>query len=155
MDILPTLARLSGTSVKANKKIDGVDIWPVLAGTASTNPPRQDFFYYRGLALEAVRLGKWKLHLAGNGDQPGKKAASSAMLFNLDDDIGEAQNVVADHPDIVQKLQAMVDGMDKDLGTRGIGPGCRPLGRSSAPKPLIDDDGNVREGFVGSARRFP
>jgi arylsulfatase A len=155
MDILPTLARLSGTSVKANKKIDGVDIWPVLAGTAEANPPRQDFYYYRGLALEAVRLGKWKLHLAGSGDQPGKKAASSAMLFNLADDIGEAHNVAADHADIVQKLQSMADSTDKDLGVRGIGPGCRPLGRNSAPKPLIDDDGNVREGFVGPTPQFP
>jgi arylsulfatase A len=154
MDVLPTFARLAGARIKADKKIDGVDIWPVLAGTADASSPRQDFFYFRGLALEAVRLGQWKLHLAG-GDQAGKKGAMNAMLFNLGDDIGEARDVAADHPDIVQRLQAMADSVDKDLGQRGVGPGCRPLGRSASPKPLIDDEGYVREEFIGPARQFP
>jgi len=35
----------------------------------------------------------------------------------------------------------------------GLGPGCRPLGRVSNPKPLISQDGSVREGFVDGKRK--
>jgi len=45
--------------------------------------------------------------------------------------------------------------MKNDLALNGIGPGCRPLGRSTDPKPLIDDDGVVRPEFVGTRSRLP
>jgi len=156
MDILPTLARLGGGKLPTDRKIDGVDVWPVLAGTAGSNPPRDQFYYYRGLALEAVRSGPWKLHLAADADQSGKKkSASRTQLYNLAEDIGETKDVAAENSAVVQRLQSLAEQMNNDLGQNGIGPGCRALGRASAPQPLIDDDGNVRAEFVGQTRRFP
>ncbi len=154
MDILPTLARLAGAKVPTDRKIDGVDVWPVLTGSADSKPPREEFLYFRGLALEAVRSGPWKLHLAA-GDQPGKKSAIAGQLFNLTDDIGETTNVAAAHPDVVQRLQSLAKSTHSDLGESGIGPGCRAMGRVANPKPLIDDDGFVRAEFVDQERRFP
>ncbi len=154
MDILPTLARLAGAKLPAERKIDGVDIWPALAGSAATRPPRDEFLYHRGLALEAVRSGPWKLHLAV-GDQPSKKSAARPQLYNLVDEIGETKDVAADHPDVVQRLQSLAETASTDLGQSGIGPGCRPMGRVQNPKPLIDDEGNVRMEFVGKESRFP
>jgi len=162
MDILPTFAHLSGGKLP-ERKIDGGDIWPVLSGEPGAKSPHADLFYYfRGLKLEAVRSGPWKLQLAGGdtaakktapkGEKTGKKAAAQKndpypRLYNLDDDIGESTNVVAAHADVVVKLQALADQLKDDLGTDGVGPGCRELGRVANPQPLIHVDGTIREGF--------
>jgi arylsulfatase A len=60
-------------------------------------------------------------------------------------DPGEAKNVAADHSDEVARLQATADRMKDDLGSDGIGPGCRPLGKVEKPAPLIGHDGKARE----------
>jgi arylsulfatase A-like enzyme len=61
MDVLPTIARLTGAKLPSHK-IDGKDIWPVIAGQSGVKSPHEAFFYYQGWTLEAVRSGKWKLH---------------------------------------------------------------------------------------------
>lgn len=134
MDILPTFAALAGAKLPTDRTLDGMNIWPVIVGDGPG--PRNEFFYFRSMNLQAVRKGPWKLHLAKN------------ELFNLRSDIGEANNVAADNADIVATLKAMAAVMDKDLGRQGIGPNCRPVGRVNNPQPLIHSDGTVRPGFT-------
>lgn len=143
MDILPTFAKLAGTSTPGDRKIDGVDIWPVLAGAEKGAAPRDEFLYFRGFSLEAVRAGAWKLHLA------------SGELYNLEDDIGESRNRAAEQPQIVAKLRQQADATRTDLGLDGVGPGCRQLGRVTNPRPLIDFEGNVRSEFSALYKRLP
>ncbi len=142
MDVLPTFARLAGATLASNRKIDGVDLWPVLTGAPATLP-RDTFLYHRGLLLEAVRSGPWKLHLA------------SGELYHLDTDIGEATNVAAQNPDIVRRLTALADASNSDLGRDGMGPGVRALGRVKNPIPLIAADGTVRADVAGPVKKFP
>lgn len=154
MDVLPTFARLAGARLPADRKLDGVDVWPVLAGNPA-RPPRDSFLYFRGFNLDAVRSGPWKLHLALAQNTAGKKSAPQPQLFNLADDIGEAKNVAAEHPEIVRRLQALAHATKDDLGLDGVGPGCRPLGRVANPQPLIARDGSVRADAVGTFKRVP
>ena len=142
MDVLPTFAKLARAPLATDRKIDGVDLWPILVGAPAT-PPRDVFLYHRGLLLEAVRSGPWKLHLAKN------------ELYHLGSDIGEASNVAAENPAIVARLTAIADGSHPDLGRDGIGPGVRALGRVAAPQPLIALDGRVRPDFAGPQKSFP
>ncbi len=135
MDVLPTFVRLGGGQLPPDRKLDGQDIWPLLSG-ARQHTARDVFYYFRGLKLEAVRSGPWKLHLA------------QGELYNLDTDVGESGNVAKDNPDLVKKLQSLADRMKGDLGLDGIGPGCRPLGRVDKAQPLIHQDGNIRPGFA-------
>ena len=135
MDILPTLTNLAGGKTPTDRKLDGNDIWPILAGSKDATSQYEAFYYFRGLNLQCVRSGDWKLHLA-NGE-----------LYNLKDDISEASNVAKDHPEVVAKLQAFADSQKDDLGVKDVGPGCRPLGKVQFPKPLIDHDGKIRIGF--------
>ncbi|MEY4483411.1 MAG: hypothetical protein RL693_863 [Verrucomicrobiota bacterium] len=156
MDILPTFAKLAGAKVPDDRKIDGVDIWTALSGDSDATPPRDHFFYFRGFTLDAVRSGPWKLHLALANEAPGtKKETKQPQLFNLTDDIGETKNIAADHPDIVQRLQTLAQTMKGDLDLEGIGPGCRPLGRSANPLPVMDKDGKVRPELTGEQKSFP
>jgi len=142
MDFLPTFARLAGGRVPADRKIDGVDIWPVLAGEPA-QPPRDGMLYFRGLTLEAVRSGPWKLHLAGG------------ELYDVTKDLGEANNVAAQHADVVRRLRAIADATKGDLDPDGVGPGCRPVGRVRNPQPLIAHDGTVRADAAGKVKTFP
>ena len=149
MDVLPTFARLAGAKVPADRKIDGVDLWPVLAGDSDSTakPPRDHFFYFRGLDLEAVRSGPWKLHLA--------KAKQAPQLYHLGNDIGESKNLAKEHPEEVRRLQEFAGTMKNDLGLKGKGPGCRPVGRAENPRPLMSPDGTVRPDAAGEVKRFP
>ncbi len=153
MDVLPMFAKLAGGTVPADRKIDGLDLWPVLSGKAQESG-REAFYFFRGLKLEAVRSGPWKLHFIARGpaSAKGKQAKQAGgdqppILHNLDTDIGENTNVAAAHPDVVARLRALAAKMDGDLGTEQIGPGCRPLGKVANPQPLIDRTGKIRAGF--------
>jgi arylsulfatase A len=144
MDWLPTFATLGGGKTPADRKIDGIDLSPLLLGKAGSFKARDTFYYYRGFKLEAVRSGPWKLSLGKD------------ELYNLDSDIGEATNVAAANADQVAKLKALAEAMKDDLGLDGANaPGVRPLGRVEHPLPLIDRDGKVRPGFDGVAKSFP
>ncbi len=64
IDLLPTLAKLAGAPVSAERIIDGRDIWPLVAGQRDAQDPHDAFYFYWGAELHAIRSGKWKLHLA-------------------------------------------------------------------------------------------
>jgi arylsulfatase A-like enzyme len=143
VDVLPTFVTLAGGQVPANPVIDGRDISALLLGT-SKDSPHAAYFYFRSQTLEAVRSGPWKLGLPpqlGAGAQ--KKNAPQApvvpRLYNLDTDVGETNNVAAEHPEIVTRLQGYIAKMDADLGGKGKGPGVRPPGRVEHPKPLVKE----------------
>jgi len=144
MDVLPTLAKLAGAQLP-NRTIDGKDIRPLMLGERGAKSPHEAFFYYNGWALEAVRSGKWKLHLphgyrtlagrpGGTGGKPVKyeQAKIGMSLFDLKNDIGEQHDVSAQHPDVVERLLRLVDRMREDLGDstkKMTGKGRRPPGR--------------------------
>jgi len=147
-DVLPTLVKLAGGQPPTDRKLDGGDLWPVLAGEAGAKSPHEVFYYYNGLKLEGVRSGPWKLRFAPvpkNAKPP--DAAHREQLYNLDSDIGESTDVAEANPGEVARLRALADAMKNDLGLDGIGPGVRPLGRVANPQPLIGKDGKIREGF--------
>lgn len=133
MDWLPTLTALAEAELPAGRKLDGFNVWPVMIRDGAG--PRDEFHYFRGYNLQAVRKGPWKLTLA------------KGELYNLSRDISESRNVAADHPEVVKRLRAMARQMNGDLGNKDVGPGCRPLGRVENPLPLIAADGTIRPGF--------
>lgn len=120
MDLLPTFARLAGAQVPTDRVIDGKDIWPTLEGEAST--PHQAFFYHKGNTLSAVRSGKWKLHT--NRGRP-------TQLFDLENDIGEENNVLKSNPQVVEKLSGYLKAFAKDVADNS-----RPAAFVENPKPL-------------------
>ena len=62
LDLLPTVTKLVGAELPL-KKIDGVDLSPLLLGAKGATG-RKSFAYFSGAELHAVRAGKWKLHFA-------------------------------------------------------------------------------------------
>ena len=120
MDLLPTFAKLAGAETPTDRVIDGKDIWPVLTqGKAS---PHEAFFYHRLNTLEAVRSGRWKLHL---------NKGHAKSLYDLKADIGETTNVLKANPKIAQRLLGYTKTFAKDIGENK-----RPAGYVHNPKPL-------------------
>lgn len=135
MDLLPTVASLTGGNLPADRIIDGRDIWPLLSG-ASTNSPHEALYYWGGLGIDGVRSGPWKLFvnpqktgLKDNNDEVIFASRRQPLLFHLDDDVGETTNVAEQHPEVVARLLGLINEMDKDLGASGRkGSGIRPHG---------------------------
>jgi arylsulfatase A-like enzyme len=137
-DFLPTFVKLAGGSVPADNKIDGKDISPLLLGR-SHDSPHEAHYYFAANSLQAVRSGPWKLAIApqneGMGEPPAARPGETftPRLYNLQTDIGERTDVAAQHPDVVERLQALLAKMDADLGISHLGPGVRPPGRVAKP----------------------
>ena len=141
IDLLPTVAELIGARLPRHP-IDGKSIVHLLKGTSDTSPHEAYYFYY-GRQLQAIRMGKWKLHfphgyrtMAGRpGGTDGiptrySQAKIGLALFDMEKDIGETTDVKAKHPDIVKQLQALGEQMRNELGDNGRpGTGLRPPGQ--------------------------
>ncbi len=138
-DILPTFAALSDAKLPTDRKLDGVSIWPQLAGLPDAKPAHETFYYYYGLILNAVRHGDWKLQIV-QGNKATAGEGFTSQLYNLKTDIGEKQDVAAANPKIVAQLQALIAAMKDDLGVNDKGTGCRELARKPDSKPLIPHD---------------
>ncbi|HUU93838.1 MAG TPA: sulfatase [Phycisphaerae bacterium] len=129
MDLLPTFAGLAGAKVPDDRVIDGHDIWPLMSGRAGAKSPYDAFFYYSAQGnIEAVRQGDWKYRM-GTGRPRAKKGDKTpppkpkAELYNLKEDIGEKTNLIEKHPDIAQRLAALMTQFDKDLEKTSRPPG--------------------------------
>ncbi len=105
IDLMPTFAQIVGSQLPADRPIDGLDIGSLLDQPESTSPHDEvGFFYYRSGRVEALRLGKWKLHFK---KQP--------ELYDLRADIGETNNLASAQPDVVAQLRAVASKYDADL----------------------------------------
>jgi arylsulfatase A-like enzyme len=82
MDVFPTVAKLAGVRLPADRVMDGMDILPILNGGSAA--VQRDLHWQSGDAW-AVRRGSWKL--TGERDKP-------LALMNLQKDIGEADNLL-------------------------------------------------------------
>jgi len=146
MDLMPTLARITGTSEPADRTIDGKDITPLIFGDRGATSPHEGMYYYRLDYLQAVRKGKWKLHFARMKDKVFARGEQiPPELYDLDSDIAESNNVADEHPEIVKDLLAEADKARQELGdamTGAEGTGCRPVGLVQNPKPLTHYDEN-------------
>ncbi|MFZ9940736.1 MAG: arylsulfatase [Luteolibacter sp.] len=108
-DWFPTLLELANATDKSPKGLDGVSIAPTLLGKNQAARPflYREFYGYGG--QQFVREGDWKLlrlNLVATKRGP---AAPVTELYNLASDPAEKHNVAAQHPDIVARLQAIMD----------------------------------------------
>lgn len=115
MDLMPTFASISGAILPEGLEMDGLDIMTLLDNPQDFHLPERPFYYYaRNGKPEAVRFGKWKLHISKTrGWNEGEPFPVS--LYNLRDDISETKNLAESHPEIVSKMSAMIVDFDASL----------------------------------------
>jgi arylsulfatase A-like enzyme len=144
IDLLPTIAHLSGAELP-DHTIDGKNIWPLISGQSGAESPHEAYFCYYGRELQAVRMGRWKLHFphkyrtmagrpggTGGTPNPYSQAEIGLSLFDLENDIGETTNVADQHPEIVAAIKQLADAQRAELGDSAkkiTGSGNREPGR--------------------------
>ena len=102
-DWMPTLLDAVGASGATPSTIDGVSILPALLGKrlAERSYLYREFPSYGG--QQSIRVGDWKAIR-----QNMTKGNLEVELYNLRKDVSESQNVASKHPEVVQKLTAMM-----------------------------------------------
>jgi len=117
MDLYPTLANIATAKIPETNTQDGQDITTLLENPDSTILPERPFFYYaRNGELEAVRLGKWKLHTKkSNGWNTKNDGEFLVSLYDLETDVSEKHNLVENFPDVVRKLKKLMITFDNSL----------------------------------------
>jgi len=100
IDLLPTFANLAGvdSATAIPRPVDGVDITSLMTGSGDADNNTMAYYFHN--QLEAVRVGDWKLHFR-------KWDELIQALYNLRDDVGETNNVYAEHPEIVADLETL------------------------------------------------
>jgi len=130
LDVLPTLAALSGAETPQDRVIDGEDIRHLLRGEFDKANASKAYYYYLRVHLQAVRQGKWKLQLPRGKEPEGVEphivnrhiaaadriGFAAPFLINLEVDPGETTDVSSQHPEVVKRLLALAEGMREDLG---------------------------------------
>lgn len=109
MDLFTTCTLLGGGEVPKDREVDGLDLRSVLKGEGAS--PRGDMLFYRGQQLFAARVGDFKAHFltqAGYGE-PKPVAHDPPLLFNLKVDPSESTNVAQSHPEILSRIQGLVE----------------------------------------------
>jgi arylsulfatase len=130
IDVLPTIVELTG-GVPPTRKIDGRSIVPQLRGDADAEDPHEAlFFWYRRNELQAMRMGKWKLHFphgyrslegrpGGNNGRPTKYTYNVQIelaLFDLEADPTESTDVISMNSEIATEMMVLADRMRAELG---------------------------------------
>lgn len=114
-DLLATCAAAVGESLPAGAGPDSYNILPAMLDPLLQKPIREATVHHSAQGMFAIRQGPWKLILGlGSGGftaprQVEPKAGEPAgQLYNLSDDPAEQKNLWAKHPEIVERLTALL-----------------------------------------------
>ena len=107
LDVAATSVAMAG--LPNDSLLDGVNLIPFLCDPSNTRPPHETL-YWRWIAQAAAREGKWKYLRGGERE----------YLFDLDSDIGEANNLIASHPEIAKRLSGKLADWSAQLQPPGL-----------------------------------
>lgn len=114
IDLLPTIAAITGKALPKGKKIDGLNVSGLWKDTEK-NSPRTEFLHYTSRGdLEGIRSGKWKLLIKKPRRNPNNKPPE-VFLFDLSKDLGEQNNLAEAKPAVVRDLRARMETLDAEI----------------------------------------
>ena len=90
IDLMPTLAELTGIELKTRHPLDGISLAPLLTGTAEDLPERMIYSHWNGRT--SVRTQTHRLDHTG-------------QLFNMVEDPEQRQNIAPEHPELADSLR--------------------------------------------------
>lgn len=117
-DLLKTCAAINDVNLTSLAGEDSYNILPALVGDNLDSPIREATIATAGNGAFSVRQGRWKLELTGSTGGYGNIAEEeviaqglpSVQLYDLENDIGETNNLYAEYPDVINRLTALLEG---------------------------------------------
>lgn len=130
-DLMATFARAAGIELPDGAGEDSYDLTPLLMGRQGAEPLREATIHHSARGMFAIRQGEWKL-IEGLGSggfstppiDPGP-GDPEGQLYNLSTDPQETNNLYKEHPEIVARLQTLLDqyrsqGYSRPISTNEI-----------------------------------
>jgi arylsulfatase A-like enzyme len=105
MDLTASILAATSTSVPSDARLEGIDLFPVLAGRA---PEIERTLFWRVIGAHrqrAVRAGDWKLIFDG----------PRGLLFNVRTDLSERRDLIGEHSEIARRLAPLVAAWEQDV----------------------------------------
>ncbi|GAA5221887.1 sulfatase family protein [Membranihabitans marinus] len=118
LDLFPTFAHiLDSTSTHNN---DGHNILSLLKNPSQDQLEDYPFLYYaRNGEVEAIRYGKWKLHIKKSRGWVAKRDGTfEKALYDLSKDIDEENNLAPLFPEKVKELEALIIKTDGVISSK-------------------------------------
>jgi arylsulfatase A-like enzyme len=114
-DLLATAAEITGSETGPATGVDSYSLLPALLGE-SEQPLREATVHHSVNGSFAIRKGPWKLILCpGSGgwsdpkpNSPGIEELPPYQLYNLEQDIGETENLAEEYPEVVEELSGLL-----------------------------------------------
>lgn len=114
LDVVPSVMAALGERVCC----DGEDLRPLLTGTTADHGP---IYFYDREHVNAVRVGRWKLHMRrhswGGHDYNAQRALP--QLHDMEADLGEEYNLAGAEPLVVAELSALIEREQSRSGHTG------------------------------------
>lgn len=141
IDLLPTLADLTGVKVVSAKLLDGVSMAPLLLGKVSDWPDRMLFSHWNGNV--SVRTQQYRLDTTGK-------------LYDLTKDPGQQRDLSRDQPETARRLTEAVTRWKREVLaelTKDNRP--FPVGYREFPRTTLPARDGVPHGLVQRSARAP
>lgn len=127
IDILPSIAAITGTPLPEGRKIDGINASGLWKASADKSPRKEFVHYTSNGRLEGIRQGNWKLLVKvprprRNQNQKAATKPAQILLFDLSKDVGEQNNLAEQHPEVVTKLRERMVALDKEISENARSP---------------------------------
>ncbi|SDT47574.1 sulfatase [Jiangella sp. DSM 45060] len=133
-DLVPTLAGLAGGAVPGDRPIDGADITDVLTGGSQPEP--RPLFFFHWWTLNAVRWGRWKLHLDRFPRDPNRaQGRELPQLFDLELDPAETYDLRHGNPGVVEHLTELATTFEAEIDGQREAAEARAAGRATGGAP--------------------
>ncbi|MDF7799235.1 sulfatase-like hydrolase/transferase [Pontiellaceae bacterium B1224] len=128
LDFLPTFCELAGTAPPTDLELDGTSFLPVLENKTIVREKPLLWIYYHAINERrvAMRDGDWKIlaklsidkyrGITSENEERVKAATlSDFQLFNLSEDIGEANDLSQSHPEKLEELTTLLEAQYQEL----------------------------------------
>lgn len=117
MDLTASLLAVSGATVPADAKLEGINLFPILEGQA---PEVERTLFWRSTSYQfeqrAVRSGDWKLVVDGGHEH----------IYNIRRDLSERDDLANRRQDIAQRLRPLLDAWEKEVDAEAVAGGFKP-----------------------------
>ena len=116
-DLMATIAAITGGRLPDNAGEDSFNLMPALLQESYSTPLREATVHHSVGGNFSIRQGKWKLIFcpgSGGWSYPKPKEARKAglpffQLYDLESDEGEKENLVEQHPEVVDRLTKLME----------------------------------------------
>ncbi len=122
IDIFPTLVKLAGGDLPADRAIDGKDILPML--TEGADSPHDALYLFDSDRIAGVRSGQWKLVVetryrtaVPSFDNPDSYYGPNGLLFDVRLDPSETYSYTREYPEVVERMRELLIEGQTEFGS--------------------------------------